>query len=52
MSITLPNLDDREFADMVAEAKGMIPQLAPSWTDHNHPTLFIPFHRIVTKIHW
>ncbi len=35
MSITLPNLDDREFADMVAEAKGMIPQLAPSWTDHN-----------------
>jgi len=35
MSIILPNLDDREFADMVAEAKGMIPQLAPSWTDHN-----------------
>jgi len=35
MSITLPNLDDREFTDLVAEAKGMIPQLAPSWTDHN-----------------
>ena len=35
MSITLPNLDDREFAELVAEAKGMIPQLAPSWTDHN-----------------
>lgn len=35
MPITLPNLDDREFADLVAEAKSMIPQLAPSWTDHN-----------------
>lgn len=35
MPITLPNLDDREFADLVAEAKSLIPQLAPSWTDHN-----------------
>ena len=35
MPIKLPDLDDREFADLVAEAKTMIPQLAPAWTDHN-----------------
>jgi hypothetical protein len=35
MPITLPDLDNREFADLVAEAKSMIPRLAPSWTDHN-----------------
>lgn len=35
MPIKLPDLDDREFADLVIEAKSMIPQLAPAWTDHN-----------------
>lgn len=35
ISITLPNLDDRRFADLVEEGKRMIPGLAPSWTDHN-----------------
>lgn len=35
MTITLPNLDDRDFDDLVAEVRSMIPQLAPSWTDHN-----------------
>jgi hypothetical protein len=35
MPIILPNLDDREYADLVAEAKALIPQYAPSWTDHN-----------------
>lgn len=35
MPITLPNLDDQSFDDLVAAAKRMIPGLAPSWTDHN-----------------
>jgi hypothetical protein len=35
MPIILPNLDDREYGDLVAEAKALIPQYAPSWTDHN-----------------
>ena len=35
MSIPLPNLDDRSFADLMAEGKRLIPGLAPSWTDHN-----------------
>jgi hypothetical protein len=33
--IPLPNLDDRTFADLVEEARTMIPGLAPGWTDHN-----------------
>lgn len=35
MSIPLPNLDDRRFADLLDEGKRLIPGLAPSWTDHN-----------------
>lgn len=35
MPIPLPNLDDRTFADLVEEARTMIPGLAPGWTDHN-----------------
>lgn len=35
MPITLPNLDDRGFDDLVAEALAQIPALAPEWTDHN-----------------
>ncbi len=35
MSITLPNLDDRRFDDLVEEARSMIPAYAPDWTDHN-----------------
>jgi hypothetical protein len=33
--LTLPNLDDRTYADLVAEALALIPALAPDWTDHN-----------------
>jgi predicted phage baseplate assembly protein len=35
--VTLPvtNLDDRRFQDLVDEAKRMIPQLTPEWTNHN-----------------
>jgi hypothetical protein len=35
MPLTLPDLDDRSFADLVAEARALIPALAPHWTDHN-----------------
>ncbi|MFE4194914.1 baseplate J/gp47 family protein [Paenarthrobacter sp. NPDC056912] len=33
MSIPVPNLDDRSFADLVAGARERIQQLAPEWTD-------------------
>lgn len=35
MPITLPNLDDRRYADLVEEARALIPSYAPKWTDHN-----------------
>lgn len=35
MPITLPNLDDRRYADLVEEARALIPAYAPEWTDHN-----------------
>jgi Baseplate J-like protein len=30
-----PDLDDRRWADLVAEARALIPEYAPQWTDHN-----------------
>lgn len=33
--IDLPDLDDRTFTDLTAEARALIPTLAPGWTDHN-----------------
>jgi hypothetical protein len=35
MPLPVPNLDDRTFADLVAEGRAMIPRLAPEWTNHN-----------------
>lgn len=35
MPITLPNLDDRRYADLVDEALAIIPVHAPEWTNHN-----------------
>lgn len=35
MPLPLPNLDDRSYADLVNEARALIPSLAPEWTDHN-----------------
>ncbi len=35
MSLPLPNLDDRNFADLVSEMRALIPRYAPQWTDHN-----------------
>jgi hypothetical protein len=33
--IELPALDDRTYDDFVADARALIPTLAPGWTDHN-----------------
>jgi hypothetical protein len=35
MSLPSPNLDDRTFEDIVAEAKRLIPSKCPQWTDFN-----------------
>lgn len=35
MALPAPNLDDRQFADLVADATGMVRQHCPGWTDHN-----------------
>jgi hypothetical protein len=35
MTLPLPNLDDRTYADLVAEAISLIPVEYPEWTDHN-----------------
>ncbi|MEI2765943.1 MAG: putative baseplate assembly protein [Dermatophilaceae bacterium] len=34
-SIPVPNLDDRRFQDLVDDAKRMVQQRCPEWTDHN-----------------
>jgi hypothetical protein len=35
LSLDLLNLDDRSYEDLVAEARSLIPSLAPEWTDWN-----------------
>ncbi|MBN1657590.1 MAG: putative baseplate assembly protein [Anaerolineae bacterium] len=35
MPLTLPNLDDRRWTDLVEEGRALIPVYAPRWTDHN-----------------
>lgn len=35
MPLHLENLDDRTYEDLVEEALSMIPNYAPSWTNHN-----------------
>ena len=35
MPLDIPNLDDRRWADLVDEARALIPRVAPQWTDHN-----------------
>jgi len=35
MPLLVPNLDDRRWADLVEEARLLIPRLSPRWTDHN-----------------
>jgi hypothetical protein len=35
MPIPLPNLDDRSYGELTAEARALIPSLYPDWTNHN-----------------
>src|SRR4030095_9132599 len=35
MPLEIPNLDNRRWADLVEEARSLIPRAAPRWTDHN-----------------
>jgi len=35
MSLPVPNLDDRNYQDLVDEAKRLIPTYCPEWTNHN-----------------
>jgi hypothetical protein len=35
MPLEAPNLDDRRFGELFAEARSLIPRYAPEWTDHN-----------------
>src|SRR6187402_1937545 len=35
MAIAAPNLDDRRFQDLVDDAKRMVMDRCPAWTDHN-----------------
>src|SRR6186997_3260904 len=35
MPLPAPNLDDRRFKDLVDDAKRLVQQRCPEWTDHN-----------------
>ena len=35
MPLQAPNLDDRQYSDIVAEAETLIPRYAPEWTNYN-----------------
>jgi hypothetical protein len=35
MSLPLPVLDNRSYADLIEEARALIPSLYPEWTNHN-----------------
>ena len=35
MPLPVPNLDDRRFQDLVDDAKRLVQQRCPTWTDHN-----------------
>jgi predicted phage baseplate assembly protein len=35
MPLTLPNLDDRRWAELAEEGRALLPYYAPEWTDHN-----------------
>ena len=35
MPIPLPNLDDRSYADLTAQARALLPALDPAWTNYN-----------------
>jgi predicted phage baseplate assembly protein len=56
MSLPAPNLDDRNFQSLVNEAKRMVQQRCPEWTDHNVSdpgvTLIETFAYMVDQLVW
>ncbi len=56
MSLPAPNLDDRDFQSLVNEAKRMVQQRCPEWTDHNVSdpgvTLIETFAYMVDQLVW
>lgn len=35
MPISLPNLDDRRWVDLIEQGRALVPLYSPEWTDHN-----------------
>jgi predicted phage baseplate assembly protein len=56
MSLPAPHLDDRTFQNLVDEAKRMVQQRCPEWTDHNVSdpgvTLIETFAYMVDQLLW
>ncbi|GGN94515.1 putative baseplate assembly protein [Streptomyces albiflavescens] len=50
MVLSLPQLDDRRWADLVEEARSLIPVYAPEWTDHNASDPGITFVELLAWI--
>lgn len=56
MTLPVPNLDDRTFQSLVDDAKRMVQQRCPEWTDHNVSdpgvTLIETFAYMVDQLLW
>ncbi|HVM10563.1 MAG TPA: putative baseplate assembly protein [Acidimicrobiales bacterium] len=56
MTLPVPNLDDRNFQSLVDDAKRMVQQRCPEWTDHNVSdpgvTLIETFAYMVDQLIW
>ena len=56
MALPAPHLDDRTFQNLVDEAKRMVQQRCPEWTDHNVSdpgvTLIETFAYMVDQLIW
>jgi len=56
MSLPAPHLDDRDFQSLVDDAKRMVQQRCPEWTDHNVSdpgvTLIETFAYMVDQLLW
>ncbi|MGY0490285.1 putative baseplate assembly protein [Streptomyces sp. WG-D5] len=50
MDLSLPRLDDRAWADLVEEARSLIPVYAAEWTDHNASDPGITFIELLAWI--
>src|SRR5438132_12841556 len=56
MALPVPSLDDRRFQDLVDDAKRMVQQRCPEWSDHNVSdpgvTLIETFAFMVDQLLW